>query len=193
MISRPLLTMDAQSTVILRPMFQVGWRSTSSTRAESIFSLGQSRSAPPEAVSRRLRTGFPWAACRHWKMALCSLSTGSRGLFSRLAFSMTRSPPVTSASLLARSTCEHTSSAVHTASRPAMPVMAQSAASGFTASSTRLEQSGPKNHWQKRRSSGMASGSHTMPAACGRNSRTSANSFSLELFAVRQAAEKRSG
>ena len=111
----------------------------------------------------------------------------------RAAFSITRSPPVTSASLLASSTRWHTSRAVHTASSPAMPTMAHSASWDFAASSALTVESGPKTQWQKRRSSGMCSGAFTSAATSGRNSRTSSNSLSDAPWAVRQLARKRSG
>ena len=174
-------------------MFQVGWASTSRTVARYMASFVHSRSAPPEQVSSRRLTGLPCRACRHWKMAECSLSTGSRGTPFSAAFLVTSSPPVTSASLLASSTRSHTSSACHTASSPAMPTMAQSASWHFEAMSAWTVESGPKNHWMPRRSSGISSGSFTSAATSGLNSRHSSNSLSDDPWAVRQPARKPSG
>lgn len=67
----------AESTVILRPIDQLGCLRASSTFTIASFSTGQSRNAPPEAVRimrRNPRSGTPW---RHWKMAECSESAGS--------------------------------------------------------------------------------------------------------------------
>ena len=50
--SRPLFMRVAESMVILAPIFQVGWRSASSTVTDSNFALGSSRNGPPEAVRR---------------------------------------------------------------------------------------------------------------------------------------------
>ena len=52
MISRPLFMRVAESMVIFAPIFQVGWRSASSTVMEAKASRGRSRKGPPDAVRR---------------------------------------------------------------------------------------------------------------------------------------------
>eukprot|EP01022_Parablepharisma_sp_SALTPOND_P013892 TRINITY_DN1866_c0_g2_i1.p1 TRINITY_DN1866_c0_g2~~TRINITY_DN1866_c0_g2_i1.p1 ORF type:complete len:1951 (-),score=559.27 TRINITY_DN1866_c0_g2_i1:2287-8139(-) len=81
--SRPLFIMVAESTEILRPMTHLGCATASSTVTRSRVLTSRVRKGPPEAVRRIFST--PWAAIerlqpagRHWKMALCSLSMGSR-------------------------------------------------------------------------------------------------------------------
>ena len=97
-------------------------------RNVSIYS-GHELKAEDFVVSVNDATVSGRAPCRHWKIALCSLSTGiSVGPSSVSAqAAITIFPPATSASLLASSTCSQTSSAAQTASRPAMPTMAHSA------------------------------------------------------------------
>ena len=74
--SRPLFISVAESMVIFRPIRHVGWRSASSGPTFLSSAAEWLRNGPPDAVrisrpiSPRLRP------CRHWWMALCSLSTG---------------------------------------------------------------------------------------------------------------------
>ncbi len=79
--SSPLFISVAESTEILRPMFQRGCAQAWAGVATAIASALQFRNGPPEAVSSRRRT--PRGAVpatklggRHWKIALCSLSIG---------------------------------------------------------------------------------------------------------------------
>ena len=48
-------------------------------RTSAARSAGQSRNGPPDAVSTSASTSPAPRPCRHWWMALCSLSTGSSG------------------------------------------------------------------------------------------------------------------
>ena len=126
MTSRPLFISVAESTVILRPMRQVGWARASAGRTSSRRSAGHSRNGPPEAVSTSRRTsadGRPW---RHWWMALCSLSTGSTATPRRRAAAMTSPPAMTRTSLLARAIVFRASMAASTASSAVVPVVAHS-------------------------------------------------------------------
>ena len=100
--SRPLLTMVELSMVIFLPMDQLGCFKASSTCTRSICFLVQPRKGPPEAVRRILSILFPCSPFKHWKMALCSLSTGRRRTWCSLARGTMRWPAVTSVSLLAR-------------------------------------------------------------------------------------------
>ena len=85
----------------------------------------QVRKAPPEAVRIRRETasGPPWLPFRHWKMALCSLSTGSTCTPARRAFSMTICPAMTRISLLAMARSLPASIAASAGLRPAVPTM----------------------------------------------------------------------
>ena len=64
-----------------------------------------------------------------WKMALCSLSTGSSRPPRRAASSVTRAPAMTSVSLLATATVLPASSAAQAPASPAAPTMALSTTS----------------------------------------------------------------
>ena len=124
-ISSPLLNRVAESMVILRPMLQVGCLRACSSVTCSRSSLFQVRKGPPEAVRIRRETasGPPWLPFRHWKMALCSLSTGSTCTPARRAFSMTICPAMTRISLLAMARSLPASIAASAGLRPAVPTM----------------------------------------------------------------------
>ena len=64
------------------------------------------------------------SAARHWKIALCSLSTGNRVVPARRAASIIRAPAVTSASLLASATVLPSSIAAMVGIKPAQPTIA---------------------------------------------------------------------
>ena len=187
MISRPLLNMLAESTVIFAPMFQFGCFSASAGVAFSMRSFSHFRKGPPEAVSRIFSARLPPALCRHWKIALCSLSTGSSGFPIFFARSVTRWPPVTSASLLASSTCRPAPSASITLRSPAIPTMLTSTMSASTSAAAACRASFPLRKRQNFRSDGISAGSNpsVSPAISGRNSRTCSNSFSLLPRAVK--------
>ena len=79
---------------------------------------------------------LPW---RHWKMAECSLSTGTISAPQRADSLMTSSPPQTRVSLLARAMRFFSWMAAKVGSRPIMPTTAVStvSASGRVAASNR--------------------------------------------------------
>ena len=66
MTSSPLFINVAESTVILRPMRQVGWARASAGRTPSRRPALQPRNGPPDAVSRSRRTSPGGRPCRHW-------------------------------------------------------------------------------------------------------------------------------
>ena len=185
MTSSALFIMDAESMVILRPMLQLGWRSACSFVAFMMSALSQVRNGPPLAV-RISRSGLlPCAPCRHWKMALCSLSTGRSGWPAAFAAAVTSSPPATSGSLLASSTRLPQESASITAARPTTPTTDTSTSSASHARTTRVSTSSPNIHWQAfLMSSGICAGSTVSAAICGRKARTCSKSFSEEEWAT---------
>ena len=85
--SNPLLTIVEESTVILAPMLQLGWRSASRAVIPASFSRGVVRKGPPEAVRIRRRAGVR-SPTSDWKIAECSESTGRMGAPVREAVSM---------------------------------------------------------------------------------------------------------
>ena len=129
MTSNPLLSMVAQSTVILAPMFQLGCASARAGVTASSSSKGTSRRAPPLAVRRILRKGAARSKCRHCQMAECSLSTGRMRAPVRAASARTSSPPATRLSLLARATSLPAAKARRVAFSPAKPDTATSTTS----------------------------------------------------------------
>ena len=64
-------------------------------------SAGRSRNGPPDAVRISRRTSPRSRPCRHWWIALCSLSTGSTATPCRRAASITTAPAITRISLFA--------------------------------------------------------------------------------------------
>ena len=87
--------------VIFCPMAQLGCFNASSRRTSFSLSLFQPRNGPPEAVSRILRIRPLLSPFRHWKIALCSLSTGRICTPFSFARGMMRWPAVTNVSLFA--------------------------------------------------------------------------------------------
>ena len=133
----------ALSIVILRPICHVGWRSASETATRASCSRVHCRNGPPEAVSTTRRTWEAGRPAMHWRIAECSLSTGTISPPCRRAVAITISPATTSVSLFASATRLPAASAARVASSPAAPTTALStiAASGCVAASTR--HSGP--------------------------------------------------
>jgi len=82
------------------------------------------RNGPPLAVRMSFATSSLRLHARHWKIALCSLSTGSSVAPLRIAASVISAPAVTSASLLASATVRPASIAAITGFRPAQPTIA---------------------------------------------------------------------
>ena len=80
-----------------------------------------------------------------WKIAECSLSTGSRVPPRRLASSMTRGPATTSVSLLARATILPASRAAQVPCRPAAPTIALRTRSVSGSLAIRANPSGPES------------------------------------------------
>ena len=138
--------------VIFRPICQVGWRSAASGPTASRSRGGRSRKGPPEAVRMRRRTSCAARPCRHWWMALCSLSTGRMDTPRRRAADVTSSPAMTSTSLLARATRFPDSMAAITASSPAVPDDAHNtmSASGWVATPTRPSAAGEHGAGERR-------------------------------------------
>ena len=123
MTSSALLASVALSTVILLPMRQVGWLSASSTVARATCAASHSRNGPPDAV-RISRASSPLCPVTHCSTALCSESTGTTSPPPCRAASATRSPAMTSDSLLASATRLPARSAASVASSPAAPTSA---------------------------------------------------------------------
>ena len=161
--------MDAESMVILAPIFQVGWPSACATVAVLTRSFSQVRKGPPEAVSRIFSYLLGPAPCKHWKMALCSLSTGN-SVPSGQAF-ITISPPATRVSLLASSTRLPACRAAMTDFRPTMPTTAASTSCPSASRATSARARGPKRNSQNFRSSGTSTGSETPVSAASRGRR----------------------
>ena len=74
-------------------MDQFGCFKASSTWTSFICSLVHPRNGPPDAVRRIFSILFPCSPFKHWKIALCSLSTGRRRTFFSFASGMMRCPP----------------------------------------------------------------------------------------------------
>ena len=125
MTSKPLFIMLALSMVILAPISQFGCLSAIAGVTSFICSIVKERKGPPEAVRINFSTGLT-SPTRHWKIALCSLSTGSMGTpFSR-HFAVTSSPATTKVSLLARAMGFPASTALNVGRSPAKPTNAVS-------------------------------------------------------------------
>ncbi len=131
MTSSALFISDAESTVTFGPMLHVGWSSVSSTVACSTRSAGHVRNGPPDAVSTSLLTSLERPACRHWKIALCSESTGRRCTPRFRTSGMTRTPAATSVSLFASAMSQPFSIAAIVAGSPAEPTIAADSGEDF--------------------------------------------------------------
>ena len=97
-------------------MRQVGCRSASSAVTPSSSDARRPRNGPPEAVRMSRRISDASRPCRHWWMALCSLSTGRIVTPRRRAASVTIPPAITSTSLFASAIVFPCSIAARTAS-----------------------------------------------------------------------------
>ena len=124
MISSPLLTRVALSTVILAPMRQVGCASTSRTDTSASDSGFRSRKAPPDAVRMTRSTSARAAPAKHCAMATCSLSIGTSSTPDLRAARSKSSPPATIDSLLAMATGMPASRAASVGARPTKPTSA---------------------------------------------------------------------
>ena len=138
-ISRPLLKRVAESIVIFAPMTHVGCFSACARVTFSKSAAGHVRNGPPLAVKMMRRTCSGLRPSMHWKIALCSLSTGSTCTPFLRAAVITASPAITRISLLATAMSLPASIAASAGRRPAVPTMEMStmSASGIVASSHR--------------------------------------------------------
>ena len=146
--SSPLFMSVAESTEILRPIDHLGCLQACSGVAAAILSGVQVRNGPPEAVRIRRRTArrasTPVARSgRHWKMALCSLSTGSSVTPDWRQTAPKSAPAMTMDSLLASSTERAPRAAASVGARPAAPTMAAMTASIPGVPATSTSSSGP--------------------------------------------------
>ena len=145
--SRPLFIRVAESMVIFAPMFQLGCLRASALVLPRSSSVFIPKKGPPDAVSRILvRLGALSLSCRHWKMAECSLSTGSSFTPCFATACVTRWPPVTRLSLLARARSCPLSIAHRLAPRPAMPTTLFSTTSVPSSAASCLSPSGPTSN-----------------------------------------------
>ena len=148
--------------LIFLPISQVGWANASAGLASAIRSDDQSRNGPPEAVKINLRgLGACWAIGwlaeessresavvlaqfpRHWKIAECSLSTGSNSLPLLAIISRTSGPATTMVSLFAKATRLPALIAAKVLSRPALPTIAATTTSTSSEVAASINASGP--------------------------------------------------
>ena len=124
---------------IFRPISQVGCLSACAGVTPSSAALGQVRNGPPLAVSKRRDTSSGRRPSKHWKIALCSLSTGNTRTPLRRAASMITAPAITKISLDATAMSLPASIAASAGRSPAVPTIAIStrSASGRVASAQR--------------------------------------------------------
>ena len=138
--SSPLFISVAESMVIFGPIFQVGCRKRIRRRdAREGLGTAGSRNGPPDAVRISRRDLRPSRPCRHWWMALCSLSTGSTATPCRRAASITSAPAITRTSLFASAIVLPASIAASTASSAAVPDEAHSTMSTSGCVATAIE------------------------------------------------------
>jgi len=122
--SRPLFISVAESIVIFGPIDQFGCASASSIVARAMRSADQVRNGPPEAVSTmRSRSCGRWPAST-WKIALCSLSTGSKRTPRAFTSRSTSAPAITITSLFASATSRPARIAASVGSSPTAPTNA---------------------------------------------------------------------
>ena len=137
--SSPLLTIVAESIVILRPIVQFGCFKASAAFTLVSCSFVNPRNGPPDAVRRIcliLSFGSPF---KDWKIALCSLSTGKIFTPCFFASGIMICPAVTSVSLLASAISLPASIAAIVGRIPIIPTIAVSttSASGRTEMASR--------------------------------------------------------
>ena len=75
--SRPLFIMVALSTEILAPIFQFGCATACAGVLSAMAARSSVRKGPPDAVRMIFSMPSTRSKSKTWKMALCSLSTGS--------------------------------------------------------------------------------------------------------------------
>ena len=219
-ISRPLLNRVAESIVIFLPMFQVGCFSACSGVIASKSVRGVSRNGPPDAVRMIRRTSetsnaelsdfeigrsalsvgrFPFPEnlpSRHWKIALCSLSTGKTCTPLSRASRMTISPAITRISLLATARSFPASIAASAGRNPPVPTMATNTMSAFVRQAISRNPSSPAKICGSYSSAPRKMSillSSTRPTACGRTLFAATASFWALLFAASPTISIRSG
>ena len=145
-ISSPLLNIVDESIVILRPISQVGCFNACSTVTFSSSSAGVCLNGPPDAVRIRRETSFspPRWPSRHWKIALCSLSTGKTFTPFFAAALITSSPAMTRISLLATARSLPASMAASAGCSPAVPTIAMSTISASASVEISSKPSAPR-------------------------------------------------
>ncbi len=126
MTSNPLFIIVALSIVIFAPMLHVGCFSASAFVTAASCSCENVRNGPPDAVSSIFSISLSPSPTMLWKMAECSLSTGSIGAWFSAARRQISSPATTSVSLLARQIFLCAFIACIVGLRPAKPTMAVS-------------------------------------------------------------------
>ena len=142
-ISKPLLNMVAESIVIFCPIDHVGCFNACAKVTFSIAWALLCRKGPPDAVKMTFRTSFSFAPTRHWKMALCSLSTGNTCFFLFFASAITADPAKTKISLLATARSFPLRNAARAGAKPAVPTMATKTMSASVSSTIRANPSAP--------------------------------------------------
>ena len=138
--------MVAESTLILAPMDQIGWRTATSGVTAAISAKDMVRHGPPEAVRIIFATADGSRISSAWKMALCSLSTGRMVAPPARAAAKTGSPAQTRLSLLAIAITPPRASAAMVAGRPAAPTMAAMVQSAGRLAAA-ITASGPAATW----------------------------------------------
>ena len=139
--SRPLLTSDAEFSVFIGPIDQVGWAPACSGVTSSRSSAAQPRNGPPDAVSTRLATSSAVPPRRHCASAECSESTGT--IWPGFAAFSTSGPPAISDSLFASASRAPLASAASVGCRPSAPTSALSTTSASVFSTSEVAASGP--------------------------------------------------
>ena len=134
--SSPLFASVAESTVILRPIRQVGCASACSGVTSASSSRFRPRNGPPDAVRTSESISSARRPSRHWKSAECSLSTGRSSPPPRSRAARASSPAATRLSLFASASVTPCSSAQSVAGRPANPMTAFSTTSASARSSS---------------------------------------------------------
>ena len=130
--------------MILAPMLQLGCFRACSGPIFSISSAFLPKNGPPDAVSSSRSISPSLLPCRHWKMALCSESTGMMATPFSAAKRFTSSPAHTSDSLLANASVLPASMAATVGFRPEMPTAALSTRSLSASAATRQTPSSPQ-------------------------------------------------
>ena len=141
--SNPLFMSDAESIVILAPIRHVGCFRASLAVTCCSCSYVYWRNGPPEQVSRSLSTLFMSSPTRHWKMALCSESTGNKSTWYCSTNFKISSPATTSVSLLARQIFLRALIALMVGTKPEKPTIEASTASMGWASTISFKASVP--------------------------------------------------